>query len=68
MSEQKFLAFDDLEWSWEAKRPIFGWLPGDVAGYVWHATREVATAAANNPRPGEPIYKRTRLVCRRAEE
>ncbi|MBX3437819.1 MAG: hypothetical protein KF861_10035, partial [Planctomycetaceae bacterium] len=69
MSDQRFLAFDDLEWSWEAQRPIFGWLPGDVAGYVWHATREEAAAAAGKPFcGGRPFYRRTRLVSCRVGE
>ncbi len=68
MSEQRFLPFDDLEWSWEAHRSLFGWLPGDVHGYVWHPTREAASAAAKTPFVGKPVYRRTRVVSRRARE
>ena len=67
MSEQQFLPFEELEWSWEAWRPlpVGRWLPGDAAGYVWHRDRADAERAARRPFwRGKPFYKRTRLVCR----
>jgi len=68
MSEQKLLPFDDLEWTWEAKRSIFGWLSGDVHGFVWYRTRAEAEAAASKPPRGKPVYRRTRVVSRRVRE